>query len=1032
MKMHGRGGHPAGVGEAARSLQPRRSGGGASETACNSKIRELQAVLFLPPPSSFCRLSVSARRSSRPRRASPAPRESKPREALPSTKAVAQKRVGVAGPLAGGLETAALPKTLAPGLLPPSLRRLFLPSGNSAGAATSFRGSETAATGQEEGALVLQETLRGPTYTARVSPLSPASVMLLLSLLTKMRQRQQQQQQRDSADSCLLYVQRLTGPPSPTALRFMHAARPFICFNCTRRFSSSAAKLAHLERHLRERLAKQTSSGGGRLTVSSHFGHRGAGRPSGVVSRERTPWSSIGQWIAEAAESPVALSEGEHLGGEGKGFGGDAERHGDTQEKLETVAAAFAALADSEERQFELDVSARGGTGAASGAALNSRGSLSISLLGRRGPSWTPPVALLCLSRMLHQRPLPAADASKLPLGAVSFKEEKGAVSAPAEAPEAELRKEASSGVGCEAGAENAAGVDSSAGEGSSSSQLQVFEASPSSALALSEKAQTLLWRWSWGGTGEAALAAAEETAALLAALEDSLKKARRRGVSPAEAAPSQTLEAKESDPLRVRDSAFEARLQERLRVEVWVAALRKAAAMLAPGVDASQAALEALLASDETPSAETLAKVVALREALWKSTTAARFSCEAAQRLSATPLSGLEDIAGQGCACALCGSAFSVRVSELQQRLFMTDAVAVVRRLSSPQVVAQLGASVAGLLSLALSLARHAEESSFAASTQERPPQPTQTAKAFPEGSSSVSEQSAAGEAAVADGEEKRRGRGFLEAERAALRRAAWELVSDSAMGLVSLDFGEEFGEESLAASAGQGTTECERLRRVCCNTGLQLQSLLSAVCEAEALRSAVREGRVSSGRSVWGGTTPREALSLSSAAELAAAAAYRSFASRTDPEGSLEAEQRQLLSVIRRERKVVEEQVRQGEAAVQGACAESATRFSLALQEDFDHPRSLPGDVLYVHRACFVEQQRRRCAFLQFLGFVQTCALREDERSLEGVGSLLLKLSRCARPLSDAAVADDRAFLAAPKRPLPAATFKPRRRRF
>ncbi|KAL8446601.1 hypothetical protein Emed_005055 [Eimeria media] len=417
--------------------------------------------LSLPPPSSLCRFiphpqTAGGRGSSKRRTASKAGAAS---SSLSSTKKQRQKPIGIA------FETpasASLSK-LCPSLLPESLRRHFLPSGD-----TLQPDRQQAAAQQQAQAAGVRDFAQQATYTARVHQLSPLSVVLLLSLVARLRQRHQQKQQQHVTGSCLLYMQRLASPPPQSLLQQMHAGRPFVCFCCSRRFSTSAAKLVHLEQHMRRRLQQQQQRQGGGRFLASAARNRGA-----AAAAAKQFWPGVSSWVSTVG-SPVS-AEASAASHADVGLGAAAETHASAKQQTEATLRALLSLAKAEQREQE----------ALAPPDKNPEGP--PTSVQRQYPSWLPPFVAAHLQDPAAAAAAAAATAAAAGTPAASGDAHSGAASGTA----AE-----GGGAASEAGALSAVGASGGWHHGESQQQAADLPSIAANAAQRLQQQELLLWKW--------------------------------------------------------------------------------------------------------------------------------------------------------------------------------------------------------------------------------------------------------------------------------------------------------------------------------------------------------------------------------------------------------------------------------------------------------------------------------------------------------------------------------------------------------
>ncbi|XP_026191227.1 AF4/FMR2 family member 4, partial [Cyclospora cayetanensis] len=303
-------------------------------------------LLSLPPPSSLCRFLALPQQGAVGRASKQRTTAAKDATSRGTSHKPQPHAVGL-----GHAAAASVPLSrVLPSFLPDFLRRHFQ--------------LEVCLSREKQdvsGVVVPQNCIQHPTYSARVSKLSPLSVVLLISLLARLRQRQQQKQHQQVTGSCLLYAQRLSASPPPSLLQQMHTGKPFVCFCCSRRFSSSASKLLHLERHMRRRRQKQQQqqqhqmgSGGGvrHTTAASRI------RSIATATAARQPWPAVASWIRAAScsspesDSPATTAALAAADAEGGGFSAAGMEYG-LQQQMAATAHALNTLARAELRQHE-------------------------------------------------------------------------------------------------------------------------------------------------------------------------------------------------------------------------------------------------------------------------------------------------------------------------------------------------------------------------------------------------------------------------------------------------------------------------------------------------------------------------------------------------------------------------------------------------------------------------------------------------------------------------------------------------------
>ena len=622
-----------------------------------SEAEDPLLLLSLPPPSSLCRFISQQHHAA-------TGSSSKQRAAAKSAAANTSKK-GQQQPVRIAFDSAAAaPLTrLSPSLLPEFLRRHFLPSEN----------PQTVEKQQLPGVAASRECVQHPMYTARVSELSPLAVVLLLSLVARLRQRQQQQQQQQVIGSCLLYAQRLAGPPPQSLLQQMHAGRPFVCFCCSRRFSTSAAKLLHLERHMRRRMQQQQQQqqqAGGRHSTASSRSRVAAA--SSTVARQ--PWTGVSSWI-EAASTPFsgaepatpAMAEGEG------GFYETADTYAGLKQRKAAAVHALSSLARAEARQHEAQVSPP--EGSIEGPLEGHR----EMLMGqRRFPSWVPPFVAIHLED-------PAAGTTDS--GAAAVVQGGSAPAGPSEtAAGGALANSEALAYGSSAGPVAA----SRSGE---EKQHHAADLASVAAIAAQEMQQheMRLWQWcfaaadfkecstEWPGLGCPPLA---ERGLLEAASRDSDDRPSVGGPQCCTGGP-QCISASPRQ---------------------WIAALMRLGAALPPEDLASAA-----VSPGEGPREAATEEQEQLLQGLRQCAAAADAAATAAAAI--TPARVLLQEGERFRRCYLCGCSFSLRLEEQQQQYYLRDAVVVL--LLQRQHHQQLSAAVVAVVAPAVRCAANNYKSS-------------------------------------------------------------------------------------------------------------------------------------------------------------------------------------------------------------------------------------------------------------------------------------------------------------------------------
>ncbi|OEH76055.1 hypothetical protein cyc_01395 [Cyclospora cayetanensis] len=279
----------------------------AASAADSSEAEDPLLLLSLPPPSSLCRFLALPQQGAVGRASKQRTTAAKDATSRGTSHKPQPHAVGL-----GHAAAASVPLSrVLPSFLPDFLRRHFQ--------------LEVCLSREKQdvsGVVVPQNCIQHPTYSARVSKLSPLSVVLLISLLARLRQRQQQKQHQQVTGSCLLYAQRLSASPPPSLLQQMHTGKPFV--------------------------------GGGvrHTTAASRI------RSIATATAARQPWPAVASWIRAAScsspesDSPATTAALAAADAEGGGFSAAGMEYG-LQQQMAATAHALNTLARAELRQHE-------------------------------------------------------------------------------------------------------------------------------------------------------------------------------------------------------------------------------------------------------------------------------------------------------------------------------------------------------------------------------------------------------------------------------------------------------------------------------------------------------------------------------------------------------------------------------------------------------------------------------------------------------------------------------------------------------
>ncbi|CDJ67420.1 hypothetical protein, conserved [Eimeria necatrix] len=613
-------------------MGPVRGPGEGSLCEAASESEDPVALLSMPPPSSLCRfVSLQQHRAAAAGLSGTGSKQ-------PAAAAAADGRSSstTQQPLALSFDpsTSAPLSKLSVSLLPDSLRRHFQRE--------TQLSTDRRQPNSQAASAAAYDCIRHPTYAARVSELAPLAIVLLISLVARLRQRQQQQQQQQVIGNCLIYAQLLLAPPSPSLSQQMHAGKPFMCFCCSRRFSTSAAKLQHLEKHMRRRLQQQQQqSGGGRHSLAS------SRTASAAAAAAQHAWPGVSSWIAAASRSSFDADGAAAAAAEAEAApAAPADTPSALEQQMNAAVHALSSLGKAEMRQHE----AQGALQAFQEGPLEGTQSTQSGQI--RFPSWLPPVVAAQLALHAMQTDTAAASAAS---------QSGSTASASSQAVRESSRGDSGLAVPGPAAAAAAAAA--------SNEQLQQQTHAENLASVATEVAQQLqqhetrLWQWCFS------------------AADVSCSKTEPLGSLPGtfcgSGIPAGGAELPEESMRRKRAVAAATPQQ-------WTAALLQLAAAI-PTEKAAAAAVAAVgsQTADSAAVEESERVLLALRQC----SAAAAAAAEAAAAVS--PSRVLLQEAERLRRCFLCSCSLGLSLDEQQQQYYLRDAVAVALKQQQQQHLA-------------------------------------------------------------------------------------------------------------------------------------------------------------------------------------------------------------------------------------------------------------------------------------------------------------------------------------------------------
>ncbi|CDJ37261.1 hypothetical protein, conserved [Eimeria tenella] len=606
-------------------MGPVRGPGEESLCEAASESEDPVAMLSLPPPSSLCRF-VSLQQH---RAAAAGLSGTGSKQSAAAAAAAGRSNSTAQEPLALNFDpsTSAPLSKLSVSLLPDFLRRHFQRE--------TQLSTDRRQPNSQAAPAAAYDCIRHPTYAARVSELAPLAIVLLISLVARLRQRQQQQQQQQVIGNCLIYAQLLLAPPSPSLSQQMHAGKPFLCFCCSRRFSTSAAKLQHLERHMRRRLQQQQQSGGGRHSLASS---RTASAAAAAAAAQHS-WPGVSSWIAAASRSSFETDSAAAASADAEAApAGPEDTPSALEQQMNAAVHALSSLGMAEMRQHE----AQGALQAFQEGTLEGTQSTQSGQI--RFPSWLPPVVAAQLA--LHAMQTDTAAAS-------SASQSGSTASASSQAVRETSRGD--SGLAVPGAAATAAAAAAAAASNEQQQQQTHVENLASVATEVAQQLQqheTKLWQWCFSAA-DVSCSKTEPLGSLPGAFCGS-------GIPPGGA------EIPEESMKRKRAVAAATPQQ-------WTVALLQLAAAI-PTEKAAAAAVAALgsQVADSAAAEESERVLLALRQC----SAAAAAAAEAAAAVS--PSRVILQEAERLRRCFLCSCSLGLSLDEQQQQYYLRDAVAV------------------------------------------------------------------------------------------------------------------------------------------------------------------------------------------------------------------------------------------------------------------------------------------------------------------------------------------------------------------